>query len=210
MLISQPWQLKCSDKKLGSLFQSPAQQTSFPEEVQDLQSLPRFSAHFKTEPQPHKHWCLCAGLKWTAQLFSLNRPCWIFQLFFSGMTSGFRNAVCLDSVRPLLLLGKLWLDASIHLNNWNKSAWKWETHVALQICVQDKEELFISPQTIQAFGAMCLISQTRGSPEPPKEREMGFLPPIKTLDFQRLAKNIHFFPLLSSVAPVQKATEMSA
>lgn len=75
---------------------------------------------------------------------------------------------------------------------------------------QDKEELFISPQTIQAFGAVCLVSQTRGSPEPPEERETGFLPPIKTMDFQRLAKNIHFVPLLSGVAPVQKATEMSA
>lgn len=51
---------------------------------------------------------------------------------------------------------------------------------------------------------MCLISQTIGSPKPSKEREMGFLPPIKTLYFQILAKNIHSLctsPLLSTTSP---------
>lgn len=51
---------------------------------------------------------------------------------------------------------------------------------------------------------MCLISQMIGSPEPSKEREMGFLPPIKTLYFQILAKNIHSLcisPLLSTTSP---------
>lgn len=51
---------------------------------------------------------------------------------------------------------------------------------------------------------MCLISQTIGSPETSKEREMAFLPPIKTLYFQLLAKNIHSLyasPFLSTTSP---------
>jgi len=50
---------------------------------------------------------------------------------------------------------------------------------------------------------MYLISQVTGSPEHSMEREIGFLPPVKTSYFQILAKNTHSlrtYPFLSTTS----------